>query len=58
MDARAICSLIREEHRRELKSISRDLKWKDIDYETEGKDKYEKSGIDIDYWRSIRKFIY
>ena len=48
MDARAICSLIREEHRRELKWISRDLKWKDIDYETEGKDKYEKSGIDID----------
>lgn len=48
MDARAICSLIREEHRRELKSISRDLKWKDVDYETEGKEKYEKSGIDID----------
>lgn len=48
MDARAISSFIREEHRRELKSISRDLKWKDIDYETEGKEKYEKSGIDID----------
>ena len=47
MDARAISSLIREEHRRILKSISRDLKWKDIDYETEDKDKYEKSGIDI-----------
>lgn len=48
MDARVISSLIREEYRRELKSISRDLKWKDVDYETEGKEKYEKSGIDTD----------